>query len=194
MGILKKYIRVLILVPGIALAGLSYYLNSLPPKPGVVDFEEGIKAYRDGDFDRAQSFFEKVVGEAEDERLKERAYYNFANTLVAMVESGLISSPMHEEELLNDAVRAYENALRIDSTDWEAKHNLERLYILHKENGGKGNERGDKKLKIDGTGEEDPLENFSKEEKEREMREKQNQAKCGAYGSCYGQNFAPEGI
>jgi tetratricopeptide (TPR) repeat protein len=79
-------------------------------------FNTGVILYNQGDYKGAEALFLKA-SQSSYSNIRKSAFYNLGNTYVM-------------EERYKEAVRAYENALRIDPKDWDAKFNLERLYVF----------------------------------------------------------------
>lgn len=85
---------------------------------GLVDYDLGVRAYQARNYKQAAEYFRRVATSAASPALKERSFYNLGNLLSLMGEA-------------REAVGMYEEALRIDPGDWDAKHNLERLFVFN---------------------------------------------------------------
>lgn len=86
--------------------------------PDVVAYNIGVRAYEAKSYKKAAESFRDVVNSTSSPELKRRSYYNLGNLLT------LMSQP-------REAVAMYEEALRLNPGDWDAKHNLERLFVFH---------------------------------------------------------------
>jgi tetratricopeptide (TPR) repeat protein len=85
---------------------------------GLLAYNMGVRAYRSDNLKKASEHFYRVIHENEDPPVKGRAYYNLGNILVQL-------------ELPKKAAEMYQESLRLDPNDWEAKYNLERLYVFY---------------------------------------------------------------
>lgn len=82
------------------------------PREPRINYNLGIAHYREGIYDQALTSFARAAELAENEMLKESAYYNLGNANFKLAD-------------YEAAVKAYEAALAIDPTDEDAKYNLE---------------------------------------------------------------------
>lgn len=85
-------------------------------------YNAGDAAYRVGEYEQAQKHFNQALL-SPDLPLQERAYYNLGNTLFQIGESN--GEPQEKQKAWETAIKSYENALKLDSQDADAKHNLE---------------------------------------------------------------------
>ena len=85
---------------------------------GVVFYNMGVRAYRADNLRKASEYFYEVIRTSHNSFQKRLAYYNLGNILVQL-------------ELPVKAAEMYRESLRLDSTDWESKYNLERLYVFY---------------------------------------------------------------
>jgi tetratricopeptide (TPR) repeat protein len=83
----------------------------------AVQFALGAALYRLKRYEEAARSFRETAGVL---RLQQRSYYNLGNAYVRAAEEGA-----DKERLLGDAIRAYEQALRLEPGDSAAKWNLE---------------------------------------------------------------------
>jgi len=86
--------------------------------PDLVAYNIGVRAYEAKSYKKAAESFQEVIHSSSSPALKQRSYYNLGNLLT------LMSQP-------REAVAMYEEALRLNPGDWDAKHNLERLFVFH---------------------------------------------------------------
>lgn len=92
------------------------------PKDARVFFNMGAAAYRDEEFETAREQFTASLT-SQDVALQQRAYYNLGNTHFRLGEGeSAMDQRMAEWQ---QAVSSYENALKLDSTDADARYNLE---------------------------------------------------------------------
>lgn len=75
-------------------------------------FNLGNALYREGRYQESQSRFESLTSKAVNNRLREKAFYNLGNSLF-------------KQEDYKSAIHSYEEALKIDPKDKDAKFNLE---------------------------------------------------------------------
>jgi tetratricopeptide (TPR) repeat protein len=83
----------------------------------LIAYNMGVRAFRAKNLKKASEHFYRVIQESDNPYRKKRAYYNLGNILV-------------ELHLPKKAAEMYRESLRLDSTDWESKYNLERLYVF----------------------------------------------------------------
>jgi tetratricopeptide (TPR) repeat protein len=84
----------------------------------ALQYSIGNALYRMHRYQDAARSFQEATGVA---RLRQRSYYNLGNSYVRAAED----APEDKERLLDGAVRAYEEALRLAPADSAAKWNLE---------------------------------------------------------------------
>jgi len=83
----------------------------ISPNNPVIKFNKGNALYKSGKLDSVEQFFRNLT-HVKNKNLRERAYYNLGNTLF-------------KKGNIKGAIDAYINALRLNSKDYRAKHNLE---------------------------------------------------------------------
>lgn len=100
--------------------GLEEAKKNLFADKALIFYNMGVRAYRAGNLKNASTHFYDVIrdGSEAPDALKEKAYYNLGNVFTQL-------------ELPKEAGEMYRNALRLDPNDWEAKYNLERLYVFY---------------------------------------------------------------
>lgn len=84
----------------------------------LLAYNLGVLAYKAGNFERAADSFREAIDLSRDAQLKGKAYYNLGN-IFAIINQPKVAANMYRE------------ALRINPTDWDAKYNLERLYVFN---------------------------------------------------------------
>lgn len=87
-----------------------------------LDLNLGSAAYRAGAFGDAAGSFARAL-RAEDERLREQAFYDLGNAQYRIGEQTLETSPQETVAAWEQAIAAYEEALSIDETDEDAEFN-----------------------------------------------------------------------
>jgi tetratricopeptide (TPR) repeat protein len=92
--------------------------ESLFASEELIAYNMGVRAYRANNLKKASEHFYGVIRKSHDSLKKKRAYYNLGNIMVQL-------------DLPKKAAEMYQEALRLDSTDWESKYNLERLYVFY---------------------------------------------------------------
>jgi Ca-activated chloride channel homolog len=85
-------------------------------------FNAGTAAYRGGQFDEAVKHFGQTLG-SPDLNLQEQAYYNLGNALYHLGESN--PDPGKKTENWEDSLKKYENSLKLNPQDADAKFNHE---------------------------------------------------------------------
>jgi len=119
-----KKIKYYLLCAGITITclGLVHYWQVKQVEkwlqPDLILYNQGCIAYEKGDFRKAAQLFQKTINNSNSDKIKEMAWYNLGNVYVQL-------------ELPKRARDCYIEALKIDPIDWEAKYNLERLYVFY---------------------------------------------------------------
>jgi Ca-activated chloride channel family protein len=86
------------------------------PNRRIAKFNLGNSLHKQKKQDEAVKVFTEVAGNAENESLKAKAFYN----------KGAVLS---QQEKLEESIEAYKNALRINSDDREARENLQKALM-----------------------------------------------------------------
>lgn len=107
-------------------------------------YDNGVAAYRLKEFEKAQAYFSDVAkNEKANSNLKKQSHFNLGNTQVALNE-------------FPEAIKEYEEVLKIDPDDERAKHNLEKVRELlaqqEQEKEQQQNQDGDSQENSDGDG------------------------------------------
>jgi len=91
------------------------YLEAMAasPETPLIGFNDGNALYQSADYRRALEAYQKAI-ESGDTRLAAASYYNLGNTL-------------YRAEQLEESLEAYKQTLRLNPSDPDAKHNLERV-------------------------------------------------------------------
>lgn len=87
-----------------------------------LSYNAGAAAYRAKQFDDAEKFFGQATA-APDLALQEKAYYNLGNTLFQA--GARVSEPDKKQESWEGSAKSFENALKLNPQDKDAKNNLE---------------------------------------------------------------------
>lgn len=87
-----------------------------------LSYNAGAAAYRAKQFDDAEKFFGQATA-APDLALQEKAYYNLGNTLFQA--GARVSEPDKKQESWEGSAKSFENALKLNPRDKDAKNNLE---------------------------------------------------------------------
>ncbi|MBA4148052.1 MAG: VWA domain-containing protein [Verrucomicrobia bacterium] len=85
-------------------------------------YNAGDAAYRSDQFDVARKHFETATV-APDLELQQKAYYNLGNTLYQLGEPN--PDPKEKQQTWEQALKNYENALRLNSEDADAQNNFQ---------------------------------------------------------------------
>src|SRR5262249_8799596 len=83
-------------------------------------FNAGTAAYRNQQFDQAAKHFDQTAS-SPDLKLQEQAYYNLGNTLYHLGERS--PDPKKKSDTWEQALKKYENSLKLDPQDADAKFN-----------------------------------------------------------------------
>ncbi len=102
------------------------YSDAVQAHPNVapLQFNMGAAAYKAGDFDKALPAFQKALGSDQIE-LQQQAYYNLGNTQFRVGEKTEASAPDDTVKRWQEAVQAYDAALKLKADDADAKYNRE---------------------------------------------------------------------
>lgn len=92
------------------------------PEDVRLRFNAGAAAFKDEDYETALKHFSASLS-APDLALQERSYYNLGNTQFRLGENA--KDPKEKMQQWEQAVQSYENALKLDPKDEDAKFNAE---------------------------------------------------------------------
>jgi Ca-activated chloride channel family protein len=87
-----------------------------------LSYNAGAAAYRAKQFDDAEKFFGQATA-APDLALQQKAYYNLGNTLFQA--GARVPEPDKKQESWESSAKSFENALKLNPQDKDAKNNLE---------------------------------------------------------------------
>lgn len=90
-------------------------------------FNQGVEMYRAKDFQSSEQKFDEVVAQTDDEKIKQKALYNRGTALLAGTVAEQLTNRLDSVSL---SIKLFEQALELDSTDLDAKQNLERALNL----------------------------------------------------------------
>ncbi len=98
------------------------YQDALLEDPGspLIQFNVGDVLYKKGNFEKSMESFQKAV-DADDPMVQSQVYYNIGNSL-------------YRQNKLPESILAYEQALKLNPGDQDAKYNLEFVRNKLKEN------------------------------------------------------------
>lgn len=130
-----------------------------PDNPELL-YDNGVAAYHLKEYQKAHAYFQQTTqSEQTDVVLKEKAYFNVGNANVALNK-------------LEEAIDAYESALKIDPQDEHARYNLEKVRELLKQ------QKQQQDNKQENNNQENKEEQRNKEqEKEGEQQQQNNRSK-----------------
>jgi len=94
----------------------------------MINFNTGAALYQTGDYAQAQEHFQKALL-SEDAALKQSAHYNLGNTLYRLAEGVGPQNPQAAVEPLEHSLVQYEQALKIDPQDQDARANYQ--FVQH---------------------------------------------------------------
>ncbi len=109
-------------------------LQVAEPHNPRLNYNLGVATYREGAYDQAVTSFSRAASEAHSSKLKERALYDLGNAHFQLEE-------------YKEAIVSYEDALRIDPNDEDAKYNLElaKKKLADQDKNKDGNDKKDQK-------------------------------------------------
>ena len=107
------------------------YLEALAASPSssLINFNDGNALYSGSDYDRALEAYRAAIM-AGDGGVVAPAWYNVGNAFF-------------RQQKLQESLDAYKEALRLDPSDLDAKHNLERVLELMRENQEQQDQQGE---------------------------------------------------
>jgi len=107
------------------------YLEAMAeaPETPLIPFNDGNALYQDADFQRAMEGYQQAI-DTGDPALASAAWYNLGNAL-------------YRQQQLEPALEAYKQSLRLNPSDTDAKHNLERVLEEMQQEQEDQNEDGD---------------------------------------------------
>jgi len=107
------------------------------PNNATANYNNGNAQFRASKPDEAIQSYEKIIENAKDKAIREKAFYN----------KGVALS---KQQKLQESIDAWKESLKLDATDTEARENLQKaLKELKKQQEQKSNENKDKKDKKD---------------------------------------------
>jgi Ca-activated chloride channel family protein len=86
-------------------------------------YDQGASLYREGDYESAAKAFTQTLGSG-NFSLQQGAYYNLGNTQYRLGQDDLKQDPKKTVSSWEDAIKAYQNALELNSNDNDARYNL----------------------------------------------------------------------
>jgi Ca-activated chloride channel family protein len=92
------------------------------PEDSRLSYNAGAAAFQDEDYDTALKHFNQTLS-ARDLKLQEQSYYNLGNTHFRLGEK--TTDAKDKQQQWEQAVHQYENALKLDANDADAKFNME---------------------------------------------------------------------
>ncbi|MBY0276688.1 VWA domain-containing protein [Candidatus Binatia bacterium] len=93
-----------------------------------LDFNMGAAAYKAGQYGDAATAFARALG-SDDPRLQEQGFYNLGNAQFRVGEKTRESQPQQTMQAWQQAIDAYESALKVDPQDADARYN--RDFVKH---------------------------------------------------------------
>lgn len=93
-----------------------------------LDFNLGAAAYKAGQYGDAASAFARALG-SDDPKLQEQGFYNLGNAQFRLGEKTRESQPQQTMQAWQQAIDAYESALKVDPQDADARYN--RDFVKH---------------------------------------------------------------
>ncbi|MDF1812158.1 MAG: VWA domain-containing protein, partial [Verrucomicrobiales bacterium] len=102
--------------------GNTFALEAESQDPREI-YNSGTSAYKAGDFEKAEQILSQSLDSAIDLPLQQRGYYNLGNTRYRLGQSALQSSPEETIKKWEASVKAFDDALALDSSDEDAAYN-----------------------------------------------------------------------
>jgi Ca-activated chloride channel family protein len=108
---------------------LAQYRAAVGDKPTPqLDFNLGAAAYKAGQYGDAAGAFARALG-SDDPKLQEQGFYNLGNAQFRLGEQTKESRPQQTMQAWQQAIDAYESALKVDPRDEDARYN--RDFVKH---------------------------------------------------------------
>ncbi|MFN8602479.1 MAG: VWA domain-containing protein [Candidatus Binatia bacterium] len=108
---------------------LAEYQAAVGDKPTPqLDFNMGAAAYKAGQYGDAAGAFARALG-SDDPKLQEQGFYNLGNAQFRLGEQTKESKPQQTMQAWQQALDAYESALKVDPKDEDARYN--RDFVKH---------------------------------------------------------------
>jgi tetratricopeptide (TPR) repeat protein len=144
-------------------AALEAYREAQTDRPDSPElhYNVGDALYKQGAIDEAMAAFQKAVASG-DSALGSKAFYNLGNAL-------------YKKQAFDQAVAAYEKALELDSSDHDAKVNLEMALEKLEEKKKQDQEKGDDEKNNEDKEDEQKNQDQNEENKEKSDQEKQDE-------------------
>jgi Ca-activated chloride channel homolog len=102
------------------------------PESAVVAFDLGCALFKSGDFAKAREAFERAAIKAPDLPFESRCRYNVGNVDLRLAQRQRDSDPQKAADGYQQAIRHYQDAVRLDPQNADAAHNLEVARVLLK--------------------------------------------------------------
>jgi Ca-activated chloride channel family protein len=102
----------------------TQYQDAAAQHPDVapLQYDLGAAAYKSGEFDTALPSFQKALS-TDDPALQQQSYYNIGNTQYRIGQKTAKSAPQDTIKQWQQAVQAYDGALKLKPDDGDAKYN-----------------------------------------------------------------------
>ena len=159
-------------------AALREYQQSLEKKKDDprLQFNAGAAAYRDGKLDEAMKHFSEATS-ATNLKLQEQAYYNLGNTFYRAGEA--LPDPQKRIESWEGAVKQFDNAIKLNTNNADAKFNHEfvkkKLEELKQQQ--QQQNKDDQKKDDNKQDQQDKQDQQNKDQQQKDGQQKQNQDK-----------------
>ncbi len=134
------------------------------PHNSRLNYNLGVANYREGAYDQAVASFTRAAQEAGSKKLKEKSFYNLGNSYFMLQD-------------YQQAINAYEEALKIDPNDEDAKFNLElaRKKLKEQEENKDGDKKKDEQKQDQNKNKDKDQKNDKKNNKDQKQPENQDQ-------------------
>ena len=157
------------------------------PDDAPLQYDLGAAAYKSGEFDTALPAFQKALG-SDDPALQQQSYYNIGNTQYRIGQKTAKSSPQDTIKQWQQAVEAYDGALKLKPDDGDAKFN--RDYVQKKldelEKQQKQNQKQDQKDQKQQQNKQN--QNQQQQQNQNQQNQQQNQQQQNQQGQSQQQN------
>lgn len=139
-----------------------------------LDLNLGAAAYRGGDFGGAASAFAKAL-RAEDEALREEAFYDLGNAQYRIGEQTVQSNPQETIAAWEQSIAAYEEALSLDEADEDARFNRDFVQKKLDELKQQQEQQQDQENDQDQEQDQDQQENENQDQQDQDQQQNENQ-------------------
>lgn len=158
---------------------LAEYQAAVGDKPTPqLDFNMGAAAYKAGQYGDAAGAFARALG-SDDPKLQEQGFYNLGNAQFRLGEQTKESKPQQTMQAWQQALDAYEGALKVDPKDEDARYNRDFVKHALEELQKQQQQKQDQKDKQDQQKQDQKKDDQQQQQQQQQDQEKQDQPQNG---------------